>query len=72
MSTQSKKLVDSGAGFFLDEEELIEEKKKEEIIVEESPVPTQDQHLKCIKCNKSFPFSFLSKNFDLNVCDSCK
>ncbi|RNA18309.1 mitochondrial glutamate carrier 1-like [Brachionus plicatilis] len=72
MDTQSKKLVDSGAGFFLDEEELIEEKKKEEIIVEEPSVPTQDQHLKCKKCNKKFPDSFLSKNFDLNVCDTCR
>lgn len=72
MANQSKKLLDTGAGFFLDEEELFEEKKKEENIVEEPSVPTQDQHLNCKKCNKSFPLSFLSQNFDLNVCDSCK
>ncbi|CAF0819515.1 unnamed protein product [Brachionus calyciflorus] len=71
-NNEFKKLLDTGAGFFLDEEELIEEEKKEFKVVEEPPVPTQDLHLKCTKCKKKFAFSFLSKNFDLNVCDTCK
>lgn len=71
-NNECKKLLDTGAGFFLDEEELIEEEKKELELVEEPSVPTQDQHLKCERCKKKFPHSFLSKNFDLSVCDTCK
>jgi hypothetical protein len=33
--SDQKKLLDSGAGFFIDEEELIEEKRKEANIVYE-------------------------------------
>ena len=31
-----------------------------------------DEHLKCDKCEKKFPFSYLSQNFNCNVCDTCR
>jgi DNA-repair protein complementing XP-A cells len=71
-SYENKKSIDTGAGFYLDEEDLIEEKKKELNIVEDPPVPPQDEHLLCDKCHQRFPHSYLSINYEVNVCDSCR
>lgn len=69
---EHKKLVDTGAGFFLDEEDLVEEKKKEKVLTEEPAIPVPDEHLLCEQCKKTFPHSYLSINFECNVCDSCR
>ena len=103
-SSEQKKLLDTHAGFYLDEEDLIEEKRKETQLVELPrkfadfairyfklyinntqrnttttttstkclALPLPDQMLSCERCRSTFPHSFLSINFELNVCDSCR
>jgi len=69
---EHKKLVDTGAGFYLDEEEFIEEKKKSKEVIEEPAIPEPDDQILCERCKKRFPNSFLYKSYDCNVCDSCR
>lgn len=67
-----KKLIDTGAGFYLDEDDYVEEKKKEHQIIIEPSVPVLSEHLLCDKCLKRFPHSYLSLNFEVNICESCR
>lgn len=71
-SSEPKRLIDTGAGFYLDEDDLEEEKKKESEIITEPSVPIPSDFLKCDRCSKRFPHSFLSQNFSTNICDCCK
>ncbi|XP_063770735.1 DNA repair protein complementing XP-A cells isoform X2 [Pseudophryne corroboree] len=64
------RVVDSGGGFFIEEEET-EEKIVENVVHQPGPVLEFD-YLFCEECGKDFMDSYLSNNFDLAVCDSCK
>ncbi|KPP69588.1 DNA repair protein complementing XP-A cells-like, partial [Scleropages formosus] len=63
------KIIDSGAGFFIEEEE--EEQALVKVVHQPAPVIEPD-YLLCEECNKPFMDSYLSNNFDLSVCDSCR
>ena len=67
---KEKKVVDSGAGFFIDEEE---EEAFDPANVKELPAPIlkPDQPV-CEECGKDFADSFLFRTFDFVVCDECK
>ena len=66
---------DSGAGFFIEDEgddDLATANIPE--LAEELPPPILELNHRpiCEDCNKEFDSSFLSRNFDVLVCDSCK
>ncbi|ODN04664.1 DNA repair protein [Orchesella cincta] len=66
------KLIDTGGGFLIEEKDLVEQEEAEKIIVpHEAPyLPTDVPH--CMDCEKEFQDSFLFKNYEFPVCDSCK
>ncbi|KAG8455022.1 hypothetical protein GDO86_001296 [Hymenochirus boettgeri] len=64
------KVIDSGAGFFIEEEEA-EEQHVENVVHQPGPVLEFD-YLICEDCGKDFMDSYLCNHFDLPVCDSCR
>ena len=66
---------DSGAGFFI-EDDLDDELATASItaLVNELPPPLLEQNSRprCEDCLKDFDSSFLSRNFDVFVCDDCR
>ncbi|CAL8111771.1 unnamed protein product [Orchesella dallaii] len=66
------KLIDTGGGFLIEEKDLVEQEEAERVIVpHEAPfMPTDVPH--CMECENEFQDSFLFKNYDFPVCDSCK
>ena len=71
VKVQEKKVVDSGAGFFIDEEEAAAEDDPANYKELPAPILKPDQPL-CLECEKDFPDSYLFRTFDLSVCDNCK
>ncbi|XP_053149481.1 DNA repair protein complementing XP-A cells isoform X2 [Hemicordylus capensis] len=64
------KIIDTGAGFFLEEEEE-EEHTVEKIVHPPGPVLECD-YLICGECGKEFMDSYLMNHFDLATCDNCR
>ncbi|XP_072563682.1 DNA repair protein complementing XP-A cells homolog [Paramormyrops kingsleyae] len=64
------KVIDSGAGFFIEEEEE-EEQRVTKVVHQPGPVIEPD-YLVCEDCDKPFMDSYLSNSFDLHVCDKCR
>ncbi|XP_060072220.1 DNA repair protein complementing XP-A cells homolog [Ylistrum balloti] len=62
------KIIDTGAGFFLEEEE---EKTRAKVQHELGPVIGVD-NLLCEGCDKEFMDSYLHTHFDVSICDKCK
>eukprot|EP00095_Tigriopus_kingsejongensis_P010020 snap_masked-scaffold1048_size67263-processed-gene-0.16 protein:Tk10020 transcript:snap_masked-scaffold1048_size67263-processed-gene-0.16-mRNA-1 annotation:"dna repair protein complementing xp-a cells-like protein" len=65
-----KKVIDSGAGFFIEEDES-EPLDPTQFVQRPAPILEPDQP-DCLECGKQFPDSFLLRSFDLTVCDGCK
>ncbi|XP_039614040.1 DNA repair protein complementing XP-A cells [Polypterus senegalus] len=67
------KVIDSGAGFFIeeDEEQDKEQQQAERVLHKPGPVLECD-YLLCEECDKPFMESYLSNSFDVHVCDSCR
>ncbi|KAL5005461.1 hypothetical protein ScPMuIL_018917 [Solemya velum] len=69
-SQSTGRVVDTGAGFFLEEEESISHVEKK-ITHPQAPVMQIDSLL-CEDCSKEFLQSFLHDKFELSVCDTCR
>lgn len=67
----ANKLVDSGAGFFIEENEETQSAKKYKRVEEPAPAVCGDETI-CIDCNDKFRESYLLKTFDHPTCDKCK
>ncbi|XP_069137822.1 DNA repair protein complementing XP-A cells homolog isoform X1 [Argopecten irradians] len=64
------KVVDTGAGFFLEEEE---EEERNRVKVKHAPGPVIGvDNLLCENCEKEFMDSYLHTHFDVSICDKCK
>lgn len=66
------KIVDTGAGFFLEEEDE-EDKLMAKIKVKHAPGPvlTVDKMF-CDDCGKELVESYLKTNYDVDICDTCR
>ncbi|XP_064609763.1 DNA repair protein complementing XP-A cells homolog [Liolophura sinensis] len=65
------KVIDSGAGFFIEEDE--EEEMTTELQVKHEPGPIVEvDNLLCEDCDKEFVESYLYNSFDKLVCDNCR
>jgi len=62
-------VVDSGAGFFIDEEE--EEGLASQAVEKPAPIIEPDRPT-CLECSEQFGESYLLTSFDHEVCDKCK
>ncbi|XP_014780939.1 DNA repair protein complementing XP-A cells homolog [Octopus bimaculoides] len=62
--------IDTGAGFFLDEDQE-KDLKNQKVIYEEAPSLLIDS-CNCENCDQKFTESYLLKNFECFVCDSCR
>ncbi|XP_056136910.1 DNA repair protein complementing XP-A cells [Lampris incognitus] len=73
-ATPSKvaKIIDSGAGFFIEEEGDGEQEQKVNTVVHQPAPVIQPDYLVCDDCDKPFMDSYLSNSFDLSVCDKCR
>ncbi|XP_071794392.1 DNA repair protein complementing XP-A cells homolog isoform X1 [Asterias amurensis] len=67
----SSRVIDTGAGFLLEEDEEEEASKQVAIVHEPGPVLGGDRVV-CVECNKGFQDSFIYRTFDYQVCDECK
>uniref|UniRef100_A0A8C1H3L0 Xeroderma pigmentosum, complementation group A n=1 Tax=Cyprinus carpio carpio TaxID=630221 RepID=A0A8C1H3L0_CYPCA len=65
------KIIDSGAGFFIEEETTEDEQQEKRVVEQPAPVMEPD-YLMCDECLKPFMDSYLSNSFDLSVCDKCR
>ncbi|XP_028661767.1 DNA repair protein complementing XP-A cells [Erpetoichthys calabaricus] len=65
------KVIDSGAGFFIEEDEEKEQQQAERVLHKPGPVLKCD-YLLCEECDKPFMESYLSNSFDVHVCDNCR
>ncbi|TRY71992.1 hypothetical protein TCAL_03958 [Tigriopus californicus] len=69
---QEKKLVDSGAGFFIEETSEGSDAIDPSTFVQlPAPIIKPDQP-SCLECQENFSDSFLFRTFDISVCDKCK
>jgi len=70
LRVQEKKVIDSGAGFFIEEEEdgdIVPPK----IVSIPAPIMPPDQP-NCEDCEAEFSDSYLYRTFDHSVCDKCR
>uniref|UniRef100_A0A672S149 DNA repair protein complementing XP-A cells homolog n=1 Tax=Sinocyclocheilus grahami TaxID=75366 RepID=A0A672S149_SINGR len=65
------KIIDSGAGFFIEEQTTEDEQQEKRMVEQPAPVMEPD-YLMCEECLKPFMDSYLSNSFDLSVCDKCR
>ena len=67
---KTKKVVDSGAGFFIedDEEDALDPDKFTSL---PAPIIEPDRP-ECLECSEDLADSFLFRTFDVSVCDKCK
>ena len=72
--SKEKKLIDSGAGFFIEEDEGGEGGPGPEgrVFTELPPPIMPPDQPTCEECNKDFADSYLFRTFDHPVCDECK
>lgn len=69
--THTTKLVDSGGGFLIEQEvEAAQQVEQSEVIDEILPIPIQYEA--CLDCDTPFVESYLMKNFNYSVCDTCR
>ena len=67
---KEKKVVDSKAGFFIEEENPDEAVQG---TLESIPAPIlEPDRPQCLECNEELADSYLLRNFDFEVCDKCK
>ncbi|XP_070543482.1 DNA repair protein complementing XP-A cells homolog [Ptychodera flava] len=67
----SGRLIDTGAGFLL-EEETEDEKNQESLKIVEQPAPIIDNRPRCEECGNLFSESFLLNHYDVDICDTCR
>ncbi|XP_077989108.1 DNA repair protein complementing XP-A cells homolog [Glandiceps talaboti] len=66
------RLIDTGAGFLL-EEENENDKDVDKIKIVEQPAPIiDDDRPSCEECNKQFSESYLLNHYNVDVCDGCR
>ena len=71
---KEKRLVDTKAGFFIEEEEeggTGEDEGERNLVSLPAPITKPDRP-ECEECGEAVAESFLLRTFDLSVCDSCK
>ncbi|XP_033219311.1 DNA repair protein complementing XP-A cells homolog [Belonocnema kinseyi] len=66
---QGQRVIDSGAGFLIDENEDLEE---EMLKIVDVPAPIVSGLPTCDECKAEFKDSFLLQKFDYSVCDACR
>ncbi|CAG5928868.1 DNA repair protein complementing XP-A cells [Menidia menidia] len=71
-SAKVSKIIDSGAGFFIEEEEDGGGQQDTKQVVHQPAPVIEPEYLLCDECQKPFMDSFLSNSFDLSVCDKCR
>lgn len=76
IKVQGTKYVDSGGGFLIEQPVAFQgsSTEKETGIANSANIDTINipvHYEECLICNEKFAESFLSKNFDYNVCDIC-
>ncbi|CAL1601753.1 unnamed protein product [Knipowitschia caucasica] len=71
-SAKVSKIIDSGAGFFIEEEGHVEEEQSSRKVVQQPAPVIEPDYLVCDDCEKPFMDSYLSNSFDLSVCDKCR
>lgn len=73
-TTAVKKIVDSGAGFLIEEEEAEKSSAKVKIVQEEAARIKSADHpgLFCDECGKEFVDSYLYKTYNADICDACR
>ena len=73
MTAKEKRLVDTKAGFFIEEDEEGGTEGEEPRNLVSLPAPiTKPDRPECEECGEAVAESFLLRTFDLSVCDSCK
>lgn len=65
------KIQNTGGGFLLEEDDDDSPLQSHEIHISQAP-PIEEDRPHCDKCGVEFVDSFLSKNFDVYVCDNCR
>ena len=70
---KEKRLVDTKAGFFIEEDEGggTEDGAERNLVSLPAPITKPDRP-ECEECGEAVAESFLLRTFDLSVCDSCK
>ena len=71
---KEKRLVDTKAGFFIEEDEgggTEEDGATRNLVSLPAPITKPDRP-ECEECGEAVAESFLLRTFDLSVCDSCK
>ncbi|KAJ8669013.1 hypothetical protein QAD02_000272 [Eretmocerus hayati] len=63
------KVIDSGAGFLIEEDEEIEAAMCN---IADNPAPIISTLPECLECKKEFKDSFLLQKFDYPACDECR
>ena len=72
-SAKEKRLVDTKAGFFIEEDEEGGTEGEESHNLVSLPAPiTKPDRPECEECGKAVAESFLLRTFELSVCDACK
>lgn len=66
---QGQRVVDSGAGFLIEESDELE---KELIKLVDTPAPIVSDLPVCEECKKEFKDSFMFQKFDYPVCNACR
>lgn len=71
--TKEKRVVDSGAGFFIEDEEEGAEDDDARVNLADVPAPIlEPDRPECLECAHPLADSFLLRTFDLSVCDGCR
>lgn len=68
--TKETKVIDTNAGFFIDEEEFTDPTPGSSQ-VRPAPVIEPDRP-KCLECSEEIADSYLFQKFDYEVCDKCR
>ncbi|XP_043256999.1 DNA repair protein complementing XP-A cells homolog [Colletes gigas] len=66
---QGQRVIDSGAGFLIEENNDLEEQMLK-IVADPAPIVIDLPH--CTECKSEFKDSYLLQTFDLIVCDNCR
>ncbi|XP_022105867.1 DNA repair protein complementing XP-A cells-like [Acanthaster planci] len=70
-AASSGRVIDTGAGFLLEEEPEEDESSQVKIVHEPGPLLGGAPSV-CVECNKGFQDSYIYSHFEYEVCDECR